>query len=120
MKMENLNVVKGEHSEEGVLLEYWTDDERRIAVIDRTSLDDIFDPLLPFGVVKGRRFSISQWNAVVDENLDAFGRIILAKHETENAAGRQTKRLYITHADIQRSGEGFSRVSLRSFGIASA
>jgi hypothetical protein len=68
MALKDLTVVTAEHSEEGALLEFWQDSERKIAIIQRVALDDTFDKLLPFGSPQ-RRLALLQWNRVVQENL---------------------------------------------------
>ncbi len=111
MALKDLAVVTGQHSEEGVLLEFWDDAARRIAVIGRTALDDTFDKLLPFGSPQ-RRLSVMQWNRVVQENLAAFGRIIEARYRRE-----PVERLEVSLADIQGSGEKFTHETLRATGV---
>jgi hypothetical protein len=111
MALKDLAVVTGQHSEEGVLLEFWDDAKRRIAVIRRTALDDTFDKLLPFGSPQ-RRLSMPQWNRIVQENLAAFGRIIEMRY-------RQglVDRVEVSLADIEGSGEKFTHEALRVAGI---
>jgi hypothetical protein len=111
MALKDLSVVTGEHSEEGVLLEYWDGAGRRIAIIQRTALVDTFDRLLPFGSPQ-RRLTVMQWNRVVQENLAAFGRIIEARYRRE-----PVERLVVDLADIQGSNEKFTHEAVRAAGI---
>jgi hypothetical protein len=111
MALKDLAVVTGEHSEEGVLLEFWDDGKRRIAVVQRTALVDTFDKLLPFGSPQ-RRLTVHLWNGVVQENLAAFGRIIESRYRQE-----QMDRIEVDLADIQASGEDFMHEILRAAGI---
>ncbi|MEH2525023.1 MULTISPECIES: hypothetical protein [unclassified Bradyrhizobium] len=111
MALKGLAVVTAEHSEEGVLLEFWQDSERKIAIIQRVALDDTFDKLLPFGSPQ-RRLTVLQWNHVVQENLTAFERIIEAKYLREPSG-----RIEVDLAEIQRSGERFTGEALRVAGV---
>jgi len=111
MTLKDLAVVTGEHSEEGVLLEFWDDGKRRIAVVQRTALDDTFDKLLPFGSPQ-RRLTVHIWNGVVRENLAAFGRIIESRYRQ-----KPTDRIEVDLADIQASSEDFTHETLRAAGI---
>jgi hypothetical protein len=112
MALKDLTVVTGQHSEEGVLLEFWDVTRRRIAIIQRTALDDTFDRLLPFGSPQ-RRLTVRQWNRVVQENLTAFERIIEMRYRRE-----PVDRLEVDLADIQGSNEKFTYEALRAAGIS--
>jgi hypothetical protein len=114
MALKGLAVVAEEHSEEGVLLEFWESGKRQIAVIRRVALDDTFDRLLPFGSPQ-RRLAVVQWNRIVQENLAAFGRIIESKYRRE-----PIDRIEVDLTDIQGSGEEFILEALRAAGVARA
>jgi hypothetical protein len=111
MALKDIAVVTGHHSEEGVLVEFWDGATRRIAVIQRSALDDTFDKLLPFGSPQ-RRIAVSQWNRVVQENIVAFERIIEAQYRPW-----PVDRVEINLQNIQESGEEFAGEALRDMGI---
>jgi hypothetical protein len=118
MALKNFRVVTAKHSEEGVAVEFWDGEERRIAVVQRTALDDTFDQRLGYG--RGdRRLSVPQWNRLVEENLPAFQRIVTATYEREASAKRPVERVEVILSDIQGSGEKFTGEALLDAGLAS-
>jgi hypothetical protein len=100
--LKDLRVITGEHPEEGVLLEFWDNGKRRVAVVQRTALDDVFDKLLPFGSPQ-RRITVHLWDSLVHENLAAFERIIESQYRRA-----PTDRVELGLAGIQDSGEKFT------------
>ena len=81
-----------------------------LAYVSRTALMDYFR------VPGDRRITLRQWNLVVDQNLDAFERIIEGKFERDewevhNRLGQIYPLVRVTLEDMQRSGDQFTAVS---------
>jgi len=96
-----------------VLVEFWDGPARRLAFIRRSTLDDLFDPLLQYGPSK-RRLSPRIWSQVVSQNLPAIERIITTKYECSRS---RDERLEIALPDLRDSGENFARDALKAAGV---
>jgi hypothetical protein len=118
MAVKNFAVIKAEHREEGAVVEFWDDAERRIAIIQRAALNHAFDRMLPFGSAQ-RRLDVPAWNRFVDENLPAFARIISARYQRDMVTHGPVARVEVTYSDIQDSDENFTRNALLDAGLAS-
>lgn len=118
MALKDFAIIKGEPPlEGGVLVEFWDGPDRRTAHVLRAALDDTFDHLHGY-----RKPSVSMptWGQLVEENLPAFERIVETKYRRLVASsGEPVLSFDIEFADIQGSGEKFTRNALLNAGIAS-
>jgi hypothetical protein len=99
-------------AERAVRIEYRDGGDRCAAVFPQIVLEQTFDPVLRLRP-PDRQPHPHEWHLLAEENLPALGRIISARHERDAAAsGRPVRRVEITLADIQGSGESFTRDAL--------
>jgi hypothetical protein len=75
-----------------------------LAFVSRQALNDYFQ------VPGDLRRALDEWNLIIERNLQAFTRIIMAKYErddyqTHDAYGQTYPRLVITLKDIENNGE---------------
>jgi hypothetical protein len=116
--LKDFAIVKGEPPlEDGVDVEFWDGPDRRTVNVRRAALDDTFDHLHGF---RKPDVAAPTWRQMVEENLAAFERVVEAKYRRLVASsGQPVLSFDIELADIQGSGEKFTRDALLDAGIAS-
>jgi hypothetical protein len=112
MTLTDFKVIDDAHTLDGVAVHCW--DRRRlvVALIKRSAVDDAFDQLRT-EKARTRRLTKPQGNALVKDNLDAFARVVAAKHGKPehmlvSAAGLARPAIVVEYEDIARSGEALS------------
>jgi hypothetical protein len=119
MALENFAVVQDAGLQDEVTIEFWNGPDRCTAVLAGATFDDTFDPRLHYGPLD-RRVSGKRRVQFVQENREAFGRIVGAIFERKAASSPTSPRqIEITQPDIQGSGEKFTRDALLDAGLAS-